>query len=211
MLNNKLKAISKLVNKEDVVVDIGCDHAYLAIYLKENEICKEAYASDISENVLKVAKNNIKKSKVDVEVFLSDGFLNIKNNDINTAIISGMGASTIINIIKKAPLHITKYIISSNNEHEELRKFMLKNMFYIKTEIVIKEKDKYYPIMLFTNEKQKESSITLKYGKSNNKEYYKYLENKEKEILKKIPIKHVIVRFKHKINIKALKKIQKIN
>lgn len=208
MLNKKLKAIASLVDKTDIVIDIGCDHAYLSIYLKENNLCREVYASDISANVLKTAKENIKKSKNNIQVYLSDGFKNINNDNIDTAIISGMGTNTILNIIDNAPKNITKYIISSNNEHERLRRDMLKKRFYIKEEIVIKEKEKYYPIILFTKEKNKETKLTLKYGKSSNKEYFKYLEEKEKIILKNIPKKHILTRLKHKNNIKRLKKLQ---
>lgn len=207
MLNKKLKTIATLISKYDTVIDIGCDHAYLAIYLKENNLCKEVYASDISENVLKIAKENIKKSKNDIKVYLSDGFKNIDNDNIDTAIISGMGTSTILNIIDNTPKNITKYVISSNNEHETLRKQMLRREFYIKQEIVIKEKDKYYPIMLFSKEKQKENKLTLKYGKSKNQQYFRYLQTKEELILKKIPKNHFLTILKHKKNIKDLNKI----
>lgn len=208
MLNKKLKTIASLVDKNDIVIDIGCDHAYLAIYLKENNLCREVYASDISQNVLKTAKENIKKSKNNIKIYLSDGFKDINNDNIDTAIISGMGTSTILNIIDNAPQNITKYIISSNNDHERLRSIMLKKEFYIKKEIVIKEKDKYYPIILFTKEKNKETKLTLKYGKSNNKEYFKYLEDKEKIILNNIPKKHLLIRLKHQKNIRLLKQLQ---
>ena len=40
MLNKKLKTIASLIDKNDTVLDIGCDHAYLAIYLKQNNLCK---------------------------------------------------------------------------------------------------------------------------------------------------------------------------
>ena len=209
MLNKKLIAIASLIEPKDTVIDIGCDHAYLAIYLKIENLCKEVYASDISENVIKIAKENIKKKNVKIEVYLSDGFQNIKNNNINTAIISGMGTSTILSIISNAPKNVEKYIISSNNDYEVLRKEMLKKDFYIKKEIVIKERDKYYPIIIFTKEFQKENKLSLKYGKSNNKEYYKYFEEKEKSILKNIPKKHILTRLSHKIRIKELKKLQK--
>ena len=55
MINKKLKAIASFINTQDTVVDIGCDHAYLAIYLKENKLCKNVYASDINENALNIA------------------------------------------------------------------------------------------------------------------------------------------------------------
>ena len=116
--------------------------------------------------------------------------------------------ATILSIINNAPKNVEKYIISSNNDYEVLRKEMLKKCFYIQKEIVIKDKDKYYPIIIFTKEFQKENKLSLKYGKSNNKEYYKYLEEKEKSILKSIPKKHIITRLSHKIRIKELKKLQ---
>lgn len=208
MLNKKLIAIASLIEPKDIVIDIGCDHAYLPIYLKKEKLCKEVYASDISENVIKIAKENIMKKNTNIEVYLSDGFKGIQNNKINTAIISGMGTSTILNIINNAPKNIEKYIISSNNDYEVLRKEMLKKDFYIQKEMVVKERDKYYPIIVFTKNFQKESNLSLKYGKSNSKEYYKYLEEKEKSILKRIPKKRIIIRLKHLKRIKELKKLQ---
>lgn len=209
MLNKKLKAIASLVSKDDVVIDIGCDHAYLAIYLKENDLCLDVFASDISSKVLENANKNIKKSNTNIELYLSDGFKNINNHNINTAIISGMGTSTILNIISEAPKNINKYIISSNNNHENLRKEMYKLEYYIKKEIVIKDKDKFYPIMLFTKEKTKENKISLRYGKSSNKEYFNYLVEKEKNILKSISNRHILTKIKHIKRIKELQILKK--
>lgn len=208
MLNQKLKVIANLINPQDKVIDIGCDHAYLAIYLKENNLCKEVYASDISESVIQIARKNVEKSKTNINVYHSDGFKNI-NLDINTAIISGMGTNTILNIIKDAPSSITKYIVSSNNKHFLLRKKMLKKNFFIKKEIIVIENNKYYPIMLFTKNKEKENKLTLKYGKSKNKEYFNYLLNKEILILKNIPKNKIITKIKHKKNIYELTKLLK--
>lgn len=60
MINLKLKAIASLIEKEDIVIDTCCDHAYLAIYLKKNRLCKEVYASDINPNALNQAKKILK-------------------------------------------------------------------------------------------------------------------------------------------------------
>ena len=35
-LSKRLKAITEFVDKEDRIIDIGCDHALLDIYIKEN-------------------------------------------------------------------------------------------------------------------------------------------------------------------------------
>ncbi len=209
MLNLKLKTIATLVSPNDYVIDMACDHAYLAIYLKENNLCKEIIASDISENALDNAKRNIKARKLDIKTYLSDGFKNIDDHNINTVIISGVGTSTVKDIINNSPNYITKYIISSNNNHDTLRRYMLNKNFYIKKEVIVKENNKYYPIMLFTKEKTPENKYTLKYGKSNDLNYFNYLLTKEKSILSKIPAKHLIKRLNTKRNIKYLNKVIK--
>lgn len=205
MLNLKLKTIASLINKEDCVLDTCCDHAYLAIYLQKNNLCKEVYASDISKNAVEIAKKNVEKENLDIPVFLSDGLKNI-NVYVDTVVISGVGAYTALDIVLNAP-HINKFIISSNNNTYLLRKSMLKYKYYIENEVVIKENNKYYPIMVFTKKFQKEDDCTLKYGKSNNSSYYTYLKNKEEDILKKLSNKEEIKT--HQDNINYLEKLLK--
>ena len=211
MLNLKLKAIANYVKKDDIVIDTCTDHAYLAIYLKKQQLCQEVYASDINPHALKIAKKNIFKAQVNIPTFLSDGFKNIPDLNINTAIIAGVGAHTILNIIDSAPQSINKFIISSNNDYAYLRTSLYKQKLYIKEEIVVYEKNKYYPIMLVLKAKVKESKLTLKYGKINNKAYYEYLLSKEKDILTKIPFSQIFKRQIYKRNINNLKKIIKRN
>lgn len=203
-MNKKLLEIANLINKKDVVLDVGCDHAYLAIYLKKNNLCKEVYASDINHNALNIARKNIKAAGINLIAYLSDGFKNIEKEDINTAVISGMGTNTVIDILSYAPNHINKFIISSNNNHDVLRKYLYKNKYYIKKEKIILDKNKYYVIMVVTKDFQKEPKQVLKYGKSNNKGYFKYLRAKEEKILEAIPKRRFIVRYKHKKRIQEL-------
>ena len=165
MINLKLKTIASFIEKEDVVLDTCCDHAYLAIYLKQNQLCKEVYASDINENALNQAKKNIKTSKMHICTYLSDGFKSIDNLEINTAVIAGVGTSTVLDIIEFAPDNIKKFVISSNNNWEELRKKLYKRNLYIKKEVVVLDKHKYYVIMFVTKEYIKENALSLKYGK----------------------------------------------
>ena len=35
-ISKRLKTISEFIDKEDKIIDIGCDHALLDIYIKEN-------------------------------------------------------------------------------------------------------------------------------------------------------------------------------
>ena len=205
MINKKLKAIASFINTQDTVVDIGCDHAYLAIYLKENKLCKNVYASDINENALNIAKHNIKEHNLDIETILSDGFKSIHNPNIDTAVISGMGTNSILDIIRYAPQNINKYILCSNNNLDILRKKLYEHKLYIESEIAIYEHKKYYVIMLVTKNYQKENRLSLKYGRSNHKKYLSYLLKKEQEVLNRIPKRKIKKRLKHLKNTWDLK------
>lgn len=209
MLNLKLQAIANFVELKDNVLDTCCDHAYLAIYLKENKLCSSICASDISKEALKVAKNNIKKANLAIPTYLSDGFKNISNSSIDTCIIAGVGATTIIDIVKTRPSTIKKFIISSNNDYELVRKYMQSIGFYLQKETVIFEHHNYYPIMLFLKSNLKRSPKSLKYGISNSYEYYKYLYQKEQNILTKIPPKYFLKRFKIRKDLIYFQKILK--
>ncbi len=186
MISLRIKTIASFISNDDVVLDIGCDHGYLDIYLKENNLCKDVIASDINSNALSSAINNFKKRKLDIKYYLSDGFDKI---DIyfNTAVIAGMGTNTILHILNsdKSP---NKLIISSNNELSKLRINLNKIGYKIEEEKVILENKHYYSIMLCSKGKQKLSKKEKLFGLSNNSEYYNYLIKKNKDIIKKVPL-----------------------
>ncbi len=184
MINKKLLTIASLIRKDEIVVDIGCDHAYLPIYLVKNNLCKKVIASDISKGALKIAEENIKKEGLDIKLYLSDGLNNIKEY-YDTIVISGMGTTSIINILKDKKLcnHI---ILSSNNNLYELRLFMNKLGYSIDKEIALYENGKYYDIISYFKGKEYLSREILLFGKSYDKKYINYLKEKEEKIIKKL-------------------------
>lgn len=174
MLNKKLKAISSLIKKESIILDVGTDHALLPIYLVKNGICPLALASDISHMALKGAQNNIQKYKaLNIETYETDGLKNIPKK-YDTIILSGMGSRTIINILKDEELP-KNLIISSNNDLPLLRDFMNKKGYKIVKEIVIYEKKKYYDIILYEKGEEKLTFFQKEFGKSNDLDYYNHL------------------------------------
>ena len=99
MNSERIKALAKEVSENDTVIDVGCDHGYLSIYLKQNNLCKEVYASDISENALNSARKNFQKYNLDIKTYVSNGFKDIPVS-FDTAVIAGMGTNTILKILE---------------------------------------------------------------------------------------------------------------
>ncbi len=188
-ISKRLLSIADFISKEDELVDVGCDHGLLSIYLIENKLCKRVIASDINPKALNNAIENIKKKNLNIETILSDGIDNIDLTNINTLIISGMGTSTILHILKDNNKlnNINKIIIQSNNEHEVLRKEMNNKNYYLKEEKILKDKNKWYITMYYIKSNKKNTKNEIEYGYLNNQEYIKFLLNKYNELLKIIP------------------------
>lgn len=203
MKSLRLKTIASFIEKEDKIADIGCDHAYLSIYLKKNNLCNKVIATDINQNALNVAKKNIQKNNLlkEIPTYLSDGLKNVEDNDIDTLVISGMGTNTILQIIENANnFPIKKLILQSNNDLYLLRNALKKQKYYLQKEKVIYEKNHYYVIGVYTKEY---ASLTLReklFGKydASNTSYYLSVYNELLAINKKLSFKK---NYKQKIKV----------
>ena len=74
-LNKRLTTISAFIENNSKVIDIGCDHGLLGIYLYETKDNIKVISSDINELPLKKAHDKANRSKLwaDVEVFTFEG------------------------------------------------------------------------------------------------------------------------------------------
>lgn len=210
MLSKRLSAIKDFVSNEDKIIDVGCDHALLDIFLVKNGIVDSLYVSDVSENALNNAIDNIEKNNLSDKIIplLGNGLSVInKSHDVDTLIISGMGSATILEIVSNKKIsNIKKCIFQSNNNHEILRTYMIHHGFSLESERVVYEDKKYYVTMLFKRGKCSLKDYEISYGIHNNIDYYNYLLKKEKRIVKNIPLTHFLIRKKHRNNIKKINK-----
>ena len=182
---NRIEAIASLVDNDALVVDIGTDHAYLPIYLYENDITKNIVASDISSNALLFAKNNLEKHNLSskIKLVVSDGFKNL-DECFDIAIISGVGTETIKKILDNEVLP-NKLILSSHKNVSDLREYMFKIGYKIEKEIIVYENNIYYNIIKYVKGKDNLSKYDLLVGLSDDINYKKHLLNKYKEIYEK--------------------------
>ena len=148
-INDRLKKIGDLVEANSFCLDVGCDHAFLDIYLVKKNKNIKAIASDIAEGPVEAAKQNIKREKLEnkIEVRIGNG-LDTYSDEVNTIIISGMGGRNMIGIFKRH-LEVLKkvdtIILSPNNYQIDVKKFLISNGFYIDNEEFVKDKKFIYP------------------------------------------------------------------
>lgn len=205
-LSKRLKAIADLVDSKRVI-DVGCDHGYLDIYLTLYKNCR-CIASDISSNAMKSCLENISKYNLNdkIETIITDGINNIKINKEDTIVISGMGTNTIIDILNNKELSDT-IIISSNNHLEELRRYMVSIGYYILDEVYVIEHGINYVIIKFIKGNREYNDYDYILGpiviKDNN--YKNYVLNHYKDILNKIPNKNEELINKYKKIIEYIK------
>lgn len=152
MLKKRLLSIAKYVPKDSKVADIGCDHAYLAIYLVQNNIAKTVIASDIVEGPLEAAHKNVLRAQVQDKIYVrkSDGLQNIVPGEVDCVVIAGMGAGTIMEILDKGSEVLKQchtVIVQSMIGTEMLREYFPSKGWRITQEDLCLENNKLYEIM----------------------------------------------------------------
>ena len=219
-LSKRLEVISSFVEDNSRVIDIGCDHGLLSIYLVNKYKNIKVIASDINRNALDTAINNIKKEKLDsrIETRLGNGLDVVSSDEIDTIVIAGMGANTIVGILKYAPdklVNVSNIIIQSNNDLYFLRKNVTKMGYYIEDEVLVEDKNIIYTVIKFSKGKKKYNYKELYLGPilmKKNDSLFKRKNEKEfnnlKIILGNITNGHYLYRKKIKRNIKILESLK---
>ena len=212
-ISNRLKTIADMIDSDYHVIDVGCDHALLDIYLTLNKKIK-CTAIDNKEKVINYSKENIEKYNLTskIELILNDGLENIKIHDDDIIVLAGLGTKTILNIITNK--NIKHLIVQSNDDVYNLRYQLTKLNYKVIDEKIVYEKKKYYTIIKLEKGKAKYSKKELEYGpillKEKNKVFDKYLIKRIdyfEILLKQVPQKYIIRKLKIKSKIKKLKAI----
>ncbi|MDD6878774.1 MAG: class I SAM-dependent methyltransferase [bacterium] len=216
-INKRLTRVASYVDDNSYLIDVGCDHALLCIYLVKNKKNINCIASDLREGPLKQASKNIDEFGLNknIKIKLGEGLSTLENN-VDTIVISGMGGKTIIDIMLncKDYSNIKKIILSPNNDLYLVRRTVISLGFLIEKEEVVFDRGKYYSIIILAKGKKKYSKKELFYGcnilcNDDLINYYKYLIDTIKKKKSMLPKKHLIKKFKLLKEINILNKILK--
>ncbi len=186
-ISNRLKSLVKYVSQNDNIMDVGCDHALLDIYLVQSNTVNKMYVGDVNANALANGKENIEKYALEKNItpILSYGIERINEFPIDTIIISGMGSKNIIDILSSPNLdRVYKLILQSNNNYFELRQFLGSKGFEIYEEEVIEDAKKTYIniVAIRSNNIINYSNLECEFGPilSKRKENLEYFESLHK-------------------------------
>lgn len=156
ILSKRLQAVADMVTPNQVVADIGCDHAFLPIYLVKNEIAPFVYACDVNEGPVRIAKENVREAGLHnfIECLKGDGLTPVIDKDIKSVVIAGMGGRLMIHILsegKELLEHVNEIILEPQSEVSQLRRFLEENGYMIISEDMVLEDGKFYPIIKATH------------------------------------------------------------
>ena len=133
-LTPRLELCASMCPKSRRLIDVGCDHGYLAIRLVSDGIAEKALACDLRQGPLKNAGENIALYGMSdrIDTFLTDGLDGVEPGDNDLITICGMGGDTIADILRRAPWTKNAVIVAQPmTKQERLRRFLAQNGYKI--------------------------------------------------------------------------------
>lgn len=129
-LDQRLSLIASLTDYGSVA-DVGCDHGKLGYYLVSTDRASKVIATDISAPSLAKASDLARENGVSdvVETRLGDGLAPIKDGEVDTVIIAGLGGDVISEILARSRAEDKKFgcfILSPNTHPEKVRREIVK-------------------------------------------------------------------------------------
>ncbi len=151
-LSPRLAAVAALVPSGARLADVGTDHAYLPVWLILNGRIDQAIAADVRQGPLDHARRTAREYGVteQLDFRLCDGLASITPEECDTVTIAGMGGETIAGILSRAPWSRegVRLILQPQSTQSVLRSFLAKEGWRIVREYVVREGERWYPILV---------------------------------------------------------------
>ena len=164
-LSKRLSAIGEMVTEGNRLVDVGCDHGYLPVYLVMNHRILGAIAADVGKGPLERAREHICRYHMQnyIETRLCDGLSGISVGEGDTLVIAGMGGPLMEKILSDNPEvrdSFQELILQPQSDIPHFRHFLMSNGYRITEEKMILEDGKFYPMMKAIRDQKRNESWT---------------------------------------------------
>ena len=151
-LSLRLSAVAAMVTPGNRLVDVGCDHGYLPVYLYLNDVIPKAVAMDVRPGPLSRAKEHIAQYQLEdyIETRLSDGLEALAPGEGDTLVIAGKGGPLMERILTKGSdvrESFREMILQPQSDIPHFRRFIREIGWEIDKEDLVLEDGKFYPMM----------------------------------------------------------------
>lgn len=152
-LSERLQAVADLVQVGEPAADIGSDHAFLPIFLVQNDIVPWAIAGELGDGPYDRALQAVKQCGLQGQILLrqGDGLQVLALAEVSTVILAGLGGESITAILDydwQKSISFKRYIFQPMSRAGVLRKTLAEKGWPILHETLIMENEHYYPIII---------------------------------------------------------------
>ena len=153
ILTERLKAIADNIENGERVADIGTDHGYLPLYLKEKNIVSHPIMADVSKGSLMKAQENCSRlfPKEDFDLRLGDGLEILDYGEVDTVVMAGIGGLLTIEIMDwdiSKVYSFKKFILQPRNNMGALRRYLFEIGIEVEKIEVVPEDKRYCEILV---------------------------------------------------------------
>lgn len=152
VISRRLQALCDMVTPGRTVVDVGCDHGFVSIYLVQRGISPSVLAMDVRTGPLSRAKEHIAEYGLTdyISTRLSDGLKEFQDGEAQSLICAGMGGRLMTRILTESrgkARNLQELILQPQSELPEFRRFLRAEGYELMDENILYEEGKYYFLM----------------------------------------------------------------
>ncbi len=149
VLSERLKSLTDMVSRGRRVVDVGCDHGFLSIYLVQHGISPGVLAMDVRKGPLSRAQEHIAEYEMEdyIETRLSDGLLAYEAGEAQSLVCAGMGGKLMMKILTESEekaKSLEELILQPQSELPAFRRFLKAEGYLVLEENILCEEGKFY-------------------------------------------------------------------
>lgn len=151
-LSKRMQSVADMIQPCDAVGDIGCDHAFVSIYLVEQRRAKRVIASDVRRGPIVIAKRNIEAMNLSdqIEIRMGDGLDTIVPGEVNAVVLAGMGGMLMIDILERGEEVVTRcdqLVLQPQSDIEKVRRYLAEKGYHLADEQMLIDAGKYYNLL----------------------------------------------------------------
>ncbi len=152
VISERLKALCQMVTPGSTVVDVGCDHGFVPIYLVQRGLSPKVIATDVRKGPLSRAREHIAAYGLEdyIETRLGDGLSACREGEAQSLVCAGMGGRLMQRILtegKDKTAKMKELILQPQSEIAEFRRFLREAGYETLQENILWEEGKYYFLM----------------------------------------------------------------